>query len=160
MNRIQIFISAFLLTFCLLFSVSALAQEDVSKLSEQANILLESNKPEEAAAIHEKMLLVDSMNYESNAWLGNYYYLLGQKKVEDEESRYDAIANPGKMQTALHMDELKSIYRNYYDKADDYAKRALNIRKNDHLQNMVESIESFKISVRLASPPEKKRGRK
>jgi len=61
------------------------------------------------------------------------------------------------MQTASYQEELKHIYDLYYEKADRYLMKALHIRENDHLNSLVQSIQTFKKRIELTPAKLKKR---
>lgn len=156
MGRFQLF-----LIICLLFVLnSQLRSENVIVMQSKASTLLDSGRPEEASKIHETIVSMDSSNFESNAWLGNYYFLRGAEILANEDKKYNDIRQPTSMQTAIYIDELKKIYYEYFLKAEPFVKKALNQRTNDYLSNIASTIDLFKIRIGIEIAQNKKQKRK
>lgn len=159
----------FFLTFTLLLLASVVsAQSDTLKINSpdtvrvlriKAEALLDSSRVEEATSLQYEILKLDSVNYDANAWLGNYFYLKGQEKDNEEDKRFSEITSPVRMQTAQHMENLKEIYRDYFAKSEIYVKKALAKRGNDHLQMLLKSIDEYRMQTEIV-PSEKKHGKK
>jgi len=130
--------------------------ESIDSLHIQADEMENSNLLTESAEIHKQVIIVDSSNYESNIWLGNYYFLQGQALVNAEDNKYNAIKYPSRMQIAFHMDELKNIYYNYFIKAEPYLIRAYDKSKNEYLHKLLESVDWFRVRIGLKTTQEKK----
>lgn len=146
---------------CLFFVLNnQLRSENIFDMQSKASTLLDSGKPEEASKIHETIVSMDSSNFESNAWLGNYYFLRGAEILANEDKKYNVIRQPTRMQTAIYIDELKRIYNEYFLKAEPFVKKALNQRTNDYLANIASTIDLFKIRVGLEMAQDKKQKRK
>lgn len=123
--------------------------QDVDSLLVQARDMVDQDRSVEAAQLYQMVLEKDSANYESNAFMGNYYYLLGKNASSKSDAAYLAIAVPNRMQMARYQDEMKRIYRDFYDKSDRYLQRALNIHQNDHLQKLYVAVQALKVKAGL-----------
>lgn len=134
--------------------------QSVINLQSKASTLLDSGKSDEALKIHEAIVSKDSTNFESNAWLGNYYYLKGSEILANEDKKYNEIRQPTSMQTAIYIDELKRIYYEYFLKAEPFVKKALNQRTNDYMSNIASTIDLFRIRIGLEITHNKKQKRK
>ena len=153
--------SQMFLIISLLFVLNnQLRSENVIDMQSKASTLLDSGKPEEASMIHETIVSMDSSNFESNAWLGNYYFLRGAEILTNEDKKYNEIRQPTRMQTANYIDELKRIYYEYFLKAEPFVKNALNQRTNDYLSNISSTIDLFKIRLGVEMAQDKKQKRK
>lgn len=128
--------------------IPALAQ-DIDSFQNEANKLIEQNRPEDAVILFEKIIATDTRNYESYAFLGNYRFLLGKQAIDKADSGYQKILLPNSMQIAHYDEELRAVYYNYYEKANSYILKALEIQKNDHLNNLIRLIQAFKEKVGL-----------
>jgi tetratricopeptide (TPR) repeat protein len=128
--------------------IHAFAQ-NVDSLMIQARSLIGQNRSQDAALIYETILFCDSANYESYIFLSNYHFLLGKKATEKADSDFQTISQPSRMQMAHYHDSLKSIYFAYYEKANGYLQKALQIKNNDHLEELNGAIQSFKVKVGL-----------
>jgi len=147
-----------LLLTCLIFlSLVTASAQNVDTLMNEAKRLSEQNHPAEAALIFEKIVEIDAQNYESLAFLGNYNYLLGKQMIDKMEADYKTISQPNRMQIAHYQDELKRIYDLYYEKADRYLMKALRVRGNDHLNKLIQSIQTFREKIELLSVKPKKK---
>ena len=155
MEKLQMF-----LIICLLFVLNnQLNSENVIDMQSKASTLLDSGKSEEALKIHETIVSMDSSNFESNAWLGNYYFLRGAEILANKDKKYNEIRQPTSMQTAIYIDELKRIYYEYFLKAEPFVKKALNQRTNDYMSNIASTIDLFKIRIGLEMTNNKKKKR-
>lgn len=141
-----------LLVCCLLcINGSLVFAQDVDTLLGEAKSLIDAGKPTDSVLLFHQVLQKDSSNYESLSFLGNYYYLTGKKYIDKADMDFQSIAQPNHMQLAQHQDQLKLLYGQYYEKANTYLKRALAIRENDHLNQLVSYIYAFKVRIGLVS---------
>lgn len=123
----------------------------------KARILIDKERCNEAASIYEKILESEVRNYESNSFLGSYYFLLGKQAVDSADMKYKAIVQPNHMQMAHYQDVLKDIYYNDYEKAKSYLLKALEVQDNDHLNKTLAAIQAFKQRIGLESVKNKKK---
>lgn len=145
-----------LLVFVLIFiSCGNIYSQDVRDLVKKANALFQTGNLSEASNVHEKIIAIDTTNFESYSWLGNYFYLQGKQYIEDEDKKYSKLKDPTRMQTAIHMDELKRVYNEYFSKAEPYVQKALTLSANDYLSGVAQSIELFKIRIGIKSMAQK-----
>lgn len=145
--------------FICLSSLEVFAQ-DMDSLRNEAKRMMGLNRPADAVSIYEKILERDPQNYESLAFLGDYYYLLGKQMMEESEAEYKAIIQPNRMQSAHYQDEWKRIYYQYFEKADVYFLKALHIQNNDHLNKLVRSIAAYREKVGLSPASTNKKNKK
>jgi len=139
------------------FCFSDVYAQNTDSLLLQAKNLIQQDRSVEAVSIYEKILLSDQGNYESYTFLGNYYFLSGQKAIAKADADYQLIQSPNRMQVAHHHDELKAIYFTYLEKADRYLLRALIIKKNDHLEHLVSIIQAYKERIGIVPVSGKKK---
>jgi len=148
MNKITlVLIIALLLGDCTV----AFAQ-DVPALLMQGNALLEQSKTDSAVACFEKVLVLDTKNYDALVFLCNYYYLSGKMELDKIETTFLAHESPSRMEVAQFNEDLKSIYNTYYSKAESYLIHAYLIRRNDHLDELAGSIADFKERIGIRTP--------
>jgi tetratricopeptide (TPR) repeat protein len=148
-------------TFVLLFASlslgwSAAFAQAVPDLLLQGKTLLEQNKTDSAVMCFEKVLTLDSNNYDALAYLCNYHFLLGQKALDKVETVYLAHESPTRMQVAQYNQDLIGIYNLYFSKAEKYLIQAYLIRRNDHLDDLAGQIADFKERIGLLAPGTKK----
>ena len=86
----KLFIISVLISFCI---VPVFAQE-VDSLILQANSLVDQGRTGDATLIFENILVKDSANYESLAFLGNYHFLLGETAIEKANADFRLLLNP------------------------------------------------------------------
>jgi len=147
---------AWLIIFCAMAVDGSMAQNNVSLLS-QADGLFKRGMTEEARQVHEEIVRLDTACFESNVWVGNYYYLKGEEKRKQADDAYRSLPDPSRMQMAYYQEQLKAICLEYYLRADTMVQRALRQQLTDHLLSMAADIEAFKISLGLSVPPVKKK---
>jgi len=145
-----------LLTCFISLNLLMASAQDVDMLMNQAKQLLEQSCSAEASLIFEKIVETDPQNYESLAFLGNYNYLLGKQMLDKVEAEYKTISQPNRMQTAYYQEELKHIYDLYYEKADGYLTKALHVRENEHLNKLLQSIQTFKKKMEIITVKSRK----
>lgn len=151
MRKLLIFIC-----FMSVFFTSTSAQ-NVDSLLTVAQSFIDQNRTGDAAKLYEQVAVADDHNYESCAYLGNYYFLLGKQAIVKADFDYKSMMQPSRMQMAHYQDELKRIYNQYYTKSDLFLYKALEIQLNDHLSNLVMSIEAFKMRIGLVPSKTKKK---
>lgn len=113
-----------ILFFTIFVTISGFSQNvEVDSLVKQAAELRESFKEAESLALFEKVLAVDSQNYEANWSTSLLYSRLGyrQKSEKDQES--------------------------YYRKAKSYAEKALAINSTDYYSNYVMGVAMGRIAL-------------
>ena len=71
----------------------------------------------DALHIYEQILTADPDNLAANIFLGNYYYLKGEKEKQKLENDYKMITSPTKMQYARYRDGLYRLFSTEYEKA-------------------------------------------
>jgi hypothetical protein len=145
-----------ILILMILVPTNILFAEETEDLQAQAKKLIVLGQFNEAIKLHEQILGIDSCNYESIVWLGNYFFLKGQDIVNDEDKNYNSIQLPSRMQMAFHMEELKKIYNNYFLKAEPYLEKAYEISKNEYLNKLIVYIDQFRIKIGLKTVQVKK----
>jgi tetratricopeptide (TPR) repeat protein len=130
--------------------------QTVPALMQQGKSLLEQNKTDSAVLCFEKVLTLDSKNYDALAYLCNYQFLLGQKALDKIETMYLAIETPTRMQVAQYNEDLLSLYDLYFSKAEKFLIQAYLIRRNDHLDDLAGQIADFKERIGMLTPGTKK----
>jgi tetratricopeptide (TPR) repeat protein len=130
--------------------------QDVPALLQQGKDLLDQNKTDEAVACFEKVLLLDSKNYDALVFLCNYHYLIGHKVLDSIETAYLVHESPSRMQVAQFNEDLKIIYTTYYAKAETYLIQAYLLQKNDYLDELAGQIADLKERIGIVAPGVKK----
>lgn len=145
-ERILLKAGFLLVTLSGLFSVSG---QSVSLLLQEADQQFREGKTEEARQRYEAVLAQDSSSYDALSWLGNYYYLKGKDALNNLERSYKDISEPSRMQMARHQEALKAVYTNWFAKAEACLLKALDVRKNEHIQALLDEVVSFKTRLGL-----------
>lgn len=152
-NRIIFFASC--LALSALYALPTNGQS-VARLLQDATLRFQEGKTEEARSLYEAVVAKDSSCYEALAWLGNYYYLKGKEELTGLDRSYKELREPTRMQSARHQEALKAVYLNWYAKAETCLLKALDVRKNEHLQQLADEIERYKLRIGLITPTVKK----
>lgn len=148
--------SIFILLILLSLSWSDAFAQTVPALMQQGRTLLELNKMDSAMLCFEKVLALDSKNYDALVYLCNYHFLSGQKALDKIETVYLSHESPTRMQVAQYNEDLIGIYKVYYSKAEKYLIQAYLLRRNDHLDDMAGQIADFKVRIGILTPGTKK----
>lgn len=130
--------------------------QNIPDLLQQGRALLDQNKTDEAVACFEKVLLLDSKNYDALALLCNYHFLIGHKVLDSIETAYLVHESPTRMQVAQNNMDLKNIYTTYFSKAEAILIKAYLIQRNDHLDDLAGQIADFKERIGILTPGVKK----
>lgn len=69
--------------------------------------------------------------------MGNYYYQVGKSKLDKEEQKYEAIANPDRVMWSNFQKKSKLIKDEYYTKAVVYLEKAYNQQENLSIKKML-----------------------
>jgi hypothetical protein len=143
---------SFTLIFLLVACFRTAFAQDVQVLLNQAEMLLNQNKTEEAVSLYEQVSVLDAKNYQALAFLCNYHFILGQQEVERQEAAFLSLKNPTRMETAGFQDSLKAIYVLHLKKAENYLIQAYLIRRNDHLDDLAGRIALYKERIGIRPP--------
>ena len=152
----KLLIIGVLIAFCF----TPMLAQNMDSLIFQATNLIDQNRPQDAALIMENIVAKDTTNYDCYAFLGNYHFLLGEKAIKKADADYLTISVPNRMQMAHYQEVLKRIYYTDYLKADLFLTKALNLKKNDHLKKLTDTILAFKKKNGLDNDMEKKKNNK
>lgn len=135
---------------------SAAFGQSIPSLLLQGKTLLEQNKTDSAVGCFEKVLALDSKNYDALVYLCNYHFLAGQRALDKIETVYLAHESPTRMQVAQFNNDLMSLYQEHYAKAEKYLIEAYLLKRNDHLDELAGQIADFKERIGLRAPGYKK----
>ena len=136
---------AFLASFFIM--VKPLVSQNIVDLQKTATDLVSAGNLSDAEAVYKQIVSLDSTDFDANVWLGNYYYLKGKESLDNEDLKYNAIKEPSRMQMALHMDFLKSIYADHFSKSEPYLDRAYKKSRNEYLKKTIDFIYDYKVSI-------------
>lgn len=143
--------------FVLLQGVCSLTfAQEIPDLIVHGRALLEQNETDSAVACFEKVLLLDSKNYDALVFLCNYHFLTGKKELDKIETLYLAHESPTRMQVAQYHEDLKKIYDQHYSMAEKCLIQAYLLRRNDHLDEVAGQIADYKERIGIRTPGHKK----
>lgn len=151
MNACRVLLFSTLFAMGLSF-VGPVCAQSVSSRLEEANHLFRDGQTEEARKVYEVVVSMDSSCYEALAWLGNYYYLKGLEALTETENTYQAWREPTRMQLARYQNALRSVYWNWYAPSEVFLQKALDVRKNEHLQRLLDDVERYKQRIGVTKP--------
>jgi hypothetical protein len=129
--------------------------QSIADLQKTASDLVSAGKLSEAEPVYIQIVKADSADFDANVWLGNYYYLKGKDAIDDEDSKYNSVKEPSRMQMALHMDKLKSFYTDYFAVSEPYLDRAYRMSKNEYLKKTLGIIYDYKLRIGVIKPADK-----
>ena len=132
--------------------IVSLAAQDASEMLLRADSLLKENHVENACEMYEQVLKMEPLNYAALAFLTNYHYTLGMRKLNAMESSYKRFKNPSRMQVARFENELRMLYDQYLQKAENYLIKAYLISRNDYLDQLAGRIADFKVRIGIPLP--------
>jgi tetratricopeptide (TPR) repeat protein len=141
-----------LLFFCILCCWNGSYAQEVDSLKAVAESYIDMNRLDEASKCFERILTLDAKDYDALAYLSNYYFLRGQKVINQAEKGYQSILNPNRMQIAQYQNERRRIYTDYFEKAEHYLIRAILLRRNDQLDQMAAYLADYKKSINIVMP--------
>lgn len=129
------------------FLSKPIKSQSIADLQKTAADLVSAGKLTEAESVYIQIVQTDSTDFDSNVWLGNYYYLKGKDAIDTEDSKYNSVKEPSRMQMALHMDKLKSFYSDYFSISEPYLDRAFRMSKNEYLKKTLDTIYNYKLRI-------------
>jgi len=142
-----------LFVFVFMFaSVVSLFAQEASEMLLRADTLLNDNQVEHACELFEKVLKIEPLNYSALAFLTNYHFALGMRQLQIIESAYKQYRNPSRMQTANFENELRLLYDQHFQKAENYLVKAYLISRNDYLDQLAGKIADFKVRIGIPLP--------
>lgn len=144
----------FLILFVLLSK--PIKSQSIADLQKTAADLVSAEKLSAAESVHKQIVLLDSTDFDSNVWLGNYYLLKGKEAIDAEDSKYNSVKDPSRMQMALHMDLLKSFYTDYLTKSEPYLERAYKMSRNEYMKKSLDFIYDYKLRIGVIKLVDKK----
>ncbi len=144
----------FLILFVLLSK--PIKSQSIADLQKTAADLVSAEKLSAAESVHKQIVLLDSTDFDSNVWLGNYYLLKGKEAIDAEDSKYNSVKDPSRMQMALHMDLLKSFYADYLTKSEPYLERAYKMSRNEYMKKSLDFIYDYKLRIGVIKLVDKK----
>lgn len=118
--------------------------DDLRMLELCASASLMRGEEEEAADIYRSILRLDNDNLQANIFLGNYYFLQGERERDRLHKSYFHIKTPTRMQYARYRNRLSDIFRNTYSKARDCLRKAARQMPSDGTQHTLDLIEQIR----------------
>lgn len=99
--------------------------DDVSALADCAEVQLLRGNESDAVMLYSKVLTLDANHLQACIFMGNYYYLCGEKAKRETDEEYRKIEVPTRMQYARYRDALTAIFASDYSQARLYLQRVL-----------------------------------
>ncbi|MEG2574335.1 MAG: hypothetical protein RSA44_06705, partial [Bacteroides sp.] len=100
-----------------------MAPYNISYLNICAELEVARGREQDAKSRYEKIISMDVNHLGANIFLGNYFFLSGNKDYEELERNFVKIASPTRMQYADYRAKLERVVNSKYRKAKDYLER-------------------------------------
>jgi tetratricopeptide (TPR) repeat protein len=140
-----------LVFFC--WITGTVSAQDSFTLKQEAMAFLNASRVKDAVRCYEQVLEQEANDFDALAFLCNYHYMNGCKVLESIDSAFRLLRNPTRMEMAKHQEALKSVYSDYFKRAEDYLVRAYLLHRNDHLDELAGVIADFKTRIGIHTPP-------
>lgn len=105
-----------------------------------AAALYRLKKTDEALVAYEGLLKLDPKNQNANLFLGNYFYQVGKAKLDKEAKKYEAIANPSRVNYHDFTKKNAAIIEQYYGKSLPYLLTAYEIKQSENVKKLLYAI--------------------
>lgn len=132
-------------TFCR--ELISYASDHVEYLLLSAEINFSLGYEKQAVAFYEKILTIDEGHVKANIFLGNYYYLLGEKYKKELQAEYKKNLTPTRMQYARYRDRLLTIFSENYLKSRLLLSRVMTQFPSSEIKKTLERIALVEAEV-------------
>lgn len=115
--------------------------QHVGYLKSKANALLLAGNSEAAVEVQKSILQIDSLDFDANLFVGSYYAVKGQERLQSIDERYlEAIDSISSKQALLYRTEKREILNTDITWARYYFTVAARLRSNRYLTDQLDRL--------------------
>lgn len=121
----------------------AVMPRQVSYLKSKANALLLAGQNDSAAVVQQSILQIDSLDFDANLFLGSYYAVKGQERLDSIDERYLETLGRSAQPAIRYREEKREVLATDIARARHYFTVATGIRNNRYLADQLARLESL-----------------
>ena len=113
---------------------------DLNNITSCAEMEVLRGHENEALKLYEKILSQNPDHLKANIYVGNYYYLQGEREKQRLEQDYKKLTSPTRMQYARFRDTFNQIFLSKYVKAREALQRVIRQFPSTEIKKTLDSI--------------------
>lgn len=121
----------------------AVMPRQVSYLKSKANALLLAGQNDSAAVVQQSILQIDSLDFDANLFLGSYYAVKGEERLDSIDERYLETLGQSTRPVLLYREEKREVLDTDIARARHYFTVAMGIRNNRYLSDQLARLEAL-----------------
>ena len=121
----------------------AVIPRQVSYLKSKANALLLAGQNDSAAVVQQSILQVDSLDFDANLFLGSYYAVKGEERLDSIDERYLETLGQSAQPATRYREEKHEVLDTDIARARHYFTVAAGIRSNRYLSDQLARLEAL-----------------
>ena len=121
----------------------AVMPRQMSYLKSKANALLLAGQNDSAAVVQQSILQIDSLDFDANLFLGSYYAVKGQERLDSIDERYLETLDQSTRLATLYREEKREVLATDIARARHYFTVAAGIHSNRYLSDQLARLEAL-----------------
>lgn len=121
----------------------AVMPRQVNYLKSKANALLLAGDSEAAVEVQKSILQIDSLDFDANLFLGSYYAVKGQERLDSIDARYLEEAGLPPVQTTRYREAKREVLAADIAAARRYFTTAAQTRSNRYLNDQLARLDGL-----------------
>ncbi|HIY49024.1 MAG TPA: hypothetical protein H9834_04285 [Candidatus Barnesiella excrementavium] len=121
----------------------AVMPRQMSYLKSKANALLLAGRNDSAAVVQQSILQIDSLDFDANLFLGSYYAVKGQERLDSIDERYLETLAQSTRPATLYREEKREVLATDIARARHYFTVAAGIHSNRYLSDQLARLEAL-----------------
>ncbi len=121
----------------------AVMPRQMSYLKSKANALLLAGRNDSAAVVQQSILQIDSLDFDANLFLGSYYAVKGQERLDSIDERYLETLDQSTRPATLYREEKREVLATDIARARHYFTVAAGIHSNRYLSDQLARLEAL-----------------
>ena len=121
----------------------AVMPRQMSYLKSKANALLLAGQNDSAAVVQQSILQIDSLDFDANLFLGSYYAVKGQERLDSIDERYLETLDQSTRPAPLYREEKREVLATDIARARHYFTVVAGIHSNRYLSDQLARLEAL-----------------
>lgn len=119
----------------------AVMPRQVNYLKSKANALLLAGDSEAAVEVQKSILQIDSLDFDANLFLGSYYAVKGQERLDSIDTRYLEEVGPPPVQASYYREAKREVLASDIASARRYFTAAIQRQSNRYLIDQLARLD-------------------
>ena len=121
----------------------AVMPRQMSYLKSKANALLLAGQNDSAAVVQQSILQIDSLDFDANLFLGSYYAVKGEERLDSIDERYLETLDQSTRPATLYREEKREVLATDIARARHYFTVVAGIHSNRYLSDQLARLEAL-----------------